>query len=278
MRTLTEIKDSITTDFMNNEAAATRYGFEMGAAFSDHFRPTSIESIIFSVFAFAAWVLEGLFDSHKKEVNQTVEQMRPHRPIWYRNKVLAFMKDKTLIPNTDIYDTADMSEAEIAAARVVKHAVAVENDDASITTIKVAGETNGVRGKLDDETEAQLWAYIKDIKDAGPRISLVNANPDIFNCTFDIYYDAMLTPEDVRASCEETIIAYIENLPFNGKYTNMDLVDKLQVIDGVKVPEFKSASTTSDTSSAVININAIYVPYAGYFKAGVLTLNMKVYE
>lgn len=278
MRTLVEVKESITTDFMNNEAAAELYGFHVGDNFYDHFRQTSIESILFSVFASAIWILEGMFNIHKAEVNSAFEQMRPHRPVWYRNKMLAFMKDKTLIPDTDIYDTSKMSDTEITNARVIKHAVAVENEDASITTIKVAGETNGVRGKFDAETESQIWEYIKKIKDTGVRISLINADPDVFNCTFDIYYDAMLVPEDVRVKCEQTIKAYIENLPFNGKYTNMDLVDKLQALDGVQVPEFKGANTTSDISSAVMDIDAIYVPYAGYFKAGTLSLNMKAYE
>ena len=70
-----------------------------------------------------------------------IEEIIPHRPRWYRDKVLAFMKGKTLIADTDRYDTEGMTEDAIAAARVVKHAVAVENRDASLLTIKVAGET-----------------------------------------------------------------------------------------------------------------------------------------
>lgn len=278
MRTLAEVKENITADFMGNESAAAHYGFQAGDAFADHFRQTSVENIIFSVFAFAIWVLESMFDAHKTEVAQALEQMRPHRPVWYRNKALAFMKGKTLIPDTDTYDTADMSDAEIEAAHVIKHAVAVENEDVSVLTMKIAGEVGGIRGKIDEETERQFKAYMEYIRDAMVKIDLINAEPDIFNCNVDIFYDAMLTPEDVKASCEQAIKSYIENLPFNGEYTNMALVDKLQVLDGVKLVNFKSASSSSAVSEVVSDINARYIPYAGYFKAGNLTLNMQAYE
>ena len=158
----------------------------------------------------------------------------PHRPKWYRDKVLGFMKNKVLIADTDRYDTEGMSEDDIAAAKVVKHAVAVENNDASILTIKVAGENGGVRQRLDEETETQLAAYIAEFKDAGVRINLVNIDADTFNCEVDIYYDPMLQPEEVEGACRETVRAYIENLLFNGEYTNMALVDELQKVEGVE--------------------------------------------
>lgn len=59
------------------------------------------------------------------------------------------MKDKILVADTDYYDTAGMSDADIEAARVVKYAAATESSDASLLTIKVAGENGGVRQRLD---------------------------------------------------------------------------------------------------------------------------------
>lgn len=188
------------------------------------------------------------------------------------------MKNKALIEDSDIYDTGDMTEDDITAARVVKHAVAAENKDASILTIKVAGESGGKRCQLDEETEAQLAAYIAEVKDAGVRVNLVNKAPDIFNCEVDIYYNPMLLPEEVEADCRETIKKYIENLPFNGEYTNMSLVDELQQVEGVKIVEFKGATTAADGETIITPINARYIPVAGYFTAGSITINKHVYE
>lgn len=199
MRTIEEIKETICADFMRNESVAELFGFTPGDSFTSHFSKVSVIGILFYIFAVAAWTLEKLFDTYKGEVDTRIEEIIPHRPRWYRDKVLAFMKGKTLIADTDRYDTEGMTEDAIAAARVVKHAVAVENRDASLLTIKVAGEKDGKRCRLDAETEAQLAAYIAEIKDAGVRTALVNIDPDRFNCEADVYYDPMLRPKRSRA-------------------------------------------------------------------------------
>lgn len=277
-RKIAAIKDTITGEFMRSDAVAKAYGFEPGDSFTAHFSAVSVESVLFYTFACAAWVIESLFDQHRQEVNDRIEQLLPHRPKWYRDKALSFMKDKALAQDTDTYDTAGMTEDDIAAARVVKHAVASENRDASILTIKVAGETGGTRCPLDAQTETQLAAYLSEVKDAGVRINLVNIDADTFNCEVDIYYDPMLLPEQVQAACRQAIKQHIENLPFNGEYTNMALVDELQGVEGVKIVEFRGATTATSGDTVVTPINARYVPVAGYFTVGELTINMQVYE
>lgn len=278
MRTIEEIKNTITEDFMKNESVAAMYGFTPGDNFITHFSKVSVESILFYVFACAVWLVENIFEQHKKEVSERIEQFIPHRPKWYRDKTLNFMKDKILIPDTDKYNIEDLSDSDILNARVIKHAVATENKDASILTIKVAGENGGKRCKLDAATELQLAAYIAEIKDAGVRINLVNIDADIFNCNIDIYYNPMLLLDLVEENCRKTIKIFIENLPFNGEYTNMGLVDVLQKIEGVKIVELKSATTSATGVSTLIPIDARNTPNAGYFTVGTITLKMLVYN
>lgn len=277
MRTIDEIKESIAIDFMKNDIVAKLFGFTVGDDFTGQFSKVSIINILFYIFACAAWLLEKLFDDHQLEIRAQIEQIIPHRPKWYRDKVLVFMKNKTLVPDTDKYDVSGMTDEAIDAARVVKHAVATENKDASILTIKVAGDNAGKRCKLDAETEMQLAAYISEIKDAGVRISLVNKEADIFNCDIDIYYNPMILPERINDDCRKAIKKYIENLPFNGEYTNMELVNTLQKIEGVKIVELKSAAI-STTENSQNSINARAIPNAGYFTSGTITLKMLVYN
>lgn len=278
MRTIDEIKEGIAADFMRNEVAADLFGFPAGSNFGAHFSNVSIINVLFYIFSCAVWTLEKLFDTYRREVGAQIDAIIPHRPKWYRDKMLAFMKNRVLIPDTDRYDTQGMTEEEITAAHVVKHAVATEPRDASLLTIKVAGESEGRRCPLDAQTEAQLVTYIAQIKDAGVRTALVNIDPDRFDCTLDIYYDPMLLAENVENACREVIRNYIENLPFNGEYTNMALVDKLQSVEGVKIPEYRSASTTAQGDSVAVPINARCVPAAGYFEMGDIQLTMKVYN
>lgn len=278
MRTVDEIKQTIATDFMRNESVAALFGFKVGDSFTAHFSKVSVISVLFYIVACAAFVLEKLFDSYQREVDERIEAIIPHRPKWYRDRVLAFMKGKTLIPDTDEYDTADMTDGEIAAARVVRHAVADENKDASLLTIKVAGEQGGRRCPLDAETEGQLAAYIAEIKDAGVRTALVNIAPDRFDCELDIYFDPMLTATTVEGTCREAIRSYVENLPFNGEYTNMALVDALQTVEGVRIVEFRGASAVAAGESVVTAIDGRCIPAAGYFETGDVKLNMKAHN
>ena len=278
MRTIEEIKETICADFMRNESVAELFGFTPGDSFTSHFSKVSVIGILFYIFAVAAWTLEKLFDTYKGEMDTRIEEIIPHRPRWYRDKVLAFMKGKTLIADTDRYDTEGMTEDAIAAARVVKHAVAAESADASLLTIKVAGEKDGKRCKLDTETEAQLAAYIAEIKDAGVRTALVNTDPDRFSCQVEIYYDPMLVAETVETACREAVREYIENLPFNGEYTNMALVDALQTVEGVRIVEFKGATTVAAGEEVLVTIDARCIPAAGYFEMGDVVLNMKAYN
>lgn len=279
MRTIAEIKESIAEEFMRNESAAKAYGFEAGEAFSAVFSRASVENVLMYVFAVAAWTLETLLSEHKSDVSAQIEAILPHRPKWYRDKMLKFMVGKELVTDSDEYDTTGMSDAEIDAARIVKHAVAVENEDASILTIKVAGENgNGERQPLNAAEERQLRAYIAEIKDAGVRTDLVNADADRYNCEIDVYYNPLLQPSGVETECREAIKVYIENLPFNGEYTNMALIDTLQGVEGVKIAELKRSTAQAADESTVTAINARITPRAGYFKTGEITLNMIAYD
>ncbi len=222
--------------------------------------------------------MEQLVGQHKAEVTAELEALIAHRPKWYRDKVLQFMEGKELVQDSDTYDTADMSESEIAAARVVRHAVAVESRDASLLTIKVAGGDSGNRRPLTAEQERQLKTYISEIKDAGVRVALVNMEADTFGCAVDVYYNAMLDSGTVQAECVATIRDYIENLPFNGEYTNMALVDRLQEVEGVKIVELRGSNARAANESTTTQINARLTPAAGYFKPGEITVNMKAYD
>lgn len=278
MRSITDIKREITEEFMKNETAAKLYGFEVGASFGSVFSVVSVESVLMYVFAVCAWSIERLMTEHRSDVESMIDSMKPHRPKWYRDKVLLFMAGKSLDGNSDEYDLTGMSESEIEMLRVVKHAVAVESEDASVLTIKVAGEVGGERQPLSEDDERQLRAYISEIKDAGVRVELVNKGADRFYCEVDIYYDALQDSDEVATACKAKIKDYIENLPFNGEYTNMALVDSLQGVEGVKVAELKTSAVILSEESRLTAIDARATASAGYFKEGRITINMKEYD
>lgn len=103
-RNIKEIKQEAAREFMRNEAAEL-YGFEAGAEFGDYFGAASVENILLYVWAVCAWSVEQLVARHKREVTEELEALMPHRPKWYRDKVLEFMEGKELDGDSDSYDT-----------------------------------------------------------------------------------------------------------------------------------------------------------------------------
>lgn len=272
--TVSEIKASMTTQFMSSTTLAGWYGFTVGASFDDTFSKVSLESIIFYIIAVAHFSQETLFDALKVYVNALLATLKPHTARWYRDMTLGFMLDMTLVQDEDYYDTSGMSDSEIASAKVVKYAAAKEATDSSFLTIKIAGETGGVRSKLSDAVAIQVAAYIQEFKDMGVKINLVNQDADIFNCELDIYYDPILLPDTVRDSVNASLTSYIQNLTFNGEYTNQSLVDALQKLDGVRIAELKWAKSRDVNSTVFDTINAKKTPISGYFAPGTITINM----
>lgn len=240
---------------------------------------TAIWRLILYVVAYCTHIHERLWDTYRDEVNTAIEQMLPHRPKWYRDRALAFMADHTLIPDTDRYDTSAMTDEDIAAAQPVKHATANENEQSSLLIIKVAGEDPAThrRTPITADQLTQLTAYLHTVKDAGVRLSVINLPADRFRCNIDIYYDPNRDPDTVQYDCENALRDYVENLPFNGEYSNMALIDTLQTIDGVRIAELQSAESTPAATDAFAPINAYLVPAAGYFTVDNATLNMIAY-
>lgn len=274
MRTIAEIKEGMMADFMRNADLAAVYGFEVGDGFYDTFSRVSLESLLLYIVAVAVWTHEQLWDAFRTDVENKVGSMLPHTAKWYQGMMLQFMQDRTLAADSDSYDTTGMTEEQIEAARVVKYAAASESDASNLLVIKVAGGSENARAPLDSSLEPQLTAYIKEIKDAGVRFRLINAEPDELDCEVDVYYSAMKSRSALMQDCREAIENYVQNLPFDGVYSNMALVDRLQTLAGVRIVELKSSAARIASTGSTIAINARYTPYSGYFRPGNITVNM----
>lgn len=263
-RTVTAIKKEITDSFIHNETIISLYGLDTTKTFDDQFSKVSLESIIFYVVALAIYSLEVLFDAHKAEVTALIADAKPHRLTWYVLKTLSFQYGRDLVTDSDIYNNTGLSDEQITSEKVVKYSAAVEQSGQII--IKVA--TDGATGRepLTADQEAALTAYLKEIKDAGVQVNLVNEQPNAYAATIDIYYDPMILNESLSSLADggspvkDAINDFIMNLPFNGEYRNAALIDSLQEVDGVVIPELHISSI--DGAQVV----AKATPSSGYMK------------
>ena len=271
-RSIEQIKTSMAEAFMQDTNLAIKYGFEVGADFNNTFSKVSIESLLLYIVAVGIWTLERLFDTHTAEVTDYIATMKPHSLRWYVEKAKAFMYGEPVLPElisgSDIYDTTDMTDEQIAQAKIVTFAACTENNATLYLKVAKAGPA-----PLTADEKAAFIAYLHEIKDAGVRIDVISEQGDYLKLDMVIYYDPLLINADGESKAdgtkvvEQAIKEYIENIPFNGEFRKNELEDAIQAVDGVVMVEFNAAyhseTGAEDTYDEVV---PYCKPASGYFK------------
>lgn len=283
-RTVEEIKKDMTAEFMRMEAVKSTYGLDGSKSFADCFSMASLENIIFYVFAVAVWALEKLFDLHRADVDARIEQLEPHTLRWYVSKAKAYMQGQKLVTDCDYYDTEGMTEQDIAAAKVVKYAVATESN--TVVYIKVAREVDGNPAALTAGQLEGLTSYMNEIKDAGVSVQLRNEPADQMRISLLIYYDPTLLIIDANGNgsqngkdpVRETTKQVIENLPFNGMFRKSDLMAALQALPCVEVADIKSVKVKPRNGAEWQTVEGYDRPFSGYYSIDALTVDYQPYN
>lgn len=282
-RTIQQIKTELITAFMADTTLAENYGFTPGAAFDSTFSKVSIENLLLYIVAAAIWTHERLFDAHRQEVENTIAQLKPHTLRWYVSKVKQFRQGQPLIEGTDQYDDTNLTDDDISDMQVVHFAAATEA--ATTIYIKVATSDGTTKQPLSADQLNGLKAYIAEVKDAGVRVEIINEAACRLQLSMVVYYDQMVldgTGQNIHTAehpVDDAIRSYIENLPFNGEYSNTALTDVLQQVEGVRIPEILSAAESFDgVNYTPIDVKAI--PYSGYyiFEPSNITIDYRPYE
>lgn len=200
-------------------------------------------------FAYCAWVLDVLFDLHKKEVEYELSLMPTHKISWYVNKVLDFQYGCSLIPETDQFDNSNLSDTQIEASKIIKYCTIIQADTIrNRLIIKVAKDHNGNIDQLSPEEISALQYYCNQFKDAGMFIRIISYQPDLIFFNLRIYYDPLLLTSSgfpITANgvfVEAAIRAYLKSL--HGEFRIADFIDYLQKIPGVVIPHVDSIKTS----------------------------------
>ncbi|KVV16146.1 nucleotidyltransferase [Flavobacterium sp. TAB 87] len=235
---------------------------------------TAIYRLFVFVVAFSIWILETLFDTHKKEVEDIIEQKFPHRPSWYRSKALAFQYGFNLIADSDKYNNNGFTVEQIENSKIIKYSAVTQNGGQLL--VKIASENAGVLAPITPTQKEAFEAYIKEIADCGVKYIVVNNLPDILLLNMQIFRDPLVLDDtgmsrsNGNKPVEDAILEYMKELPFNGELVLAHLVDKLQLVEGVKIPHIVIAeSRVIDLSISDYGspqpITVKTVPESGYF-------------
>ncbi len=292
-RSIQEIKAGIAEAFVSQDAIRAAYGLDPAKSFDKQFSPVSVESVMFHVVASCIWLFEKLFDLHRSEVEAHIEAMRPHTLRWYVSKALAYMHDKDLIMEdgvvvADHYDTSGMTAEEIDRKRIVKYAVATEDNTQVILKVAKRGN-NGQPAQLKPAELAGLKHYLSQVKDAGVSVRVLNEPADTMRLELLVLYDPSVLRAEYLSEADkdeefrritlsraddsngadivaEAVGNVISRLPFNGEYRNSDLLAALQAVDGVRVADIISVrASPGGSESSYTPVVGYRRPYSGYY-------------
>lgn len=285
--TTADIKKIITDAFISDPEVIAKYGLEKDKSFEEQFSAVSLESILFDDMATAILLSVQQFDQFKIDIVDMLDRLKVHKPNWYATKAKLFQFGKQTVGDTDKYDNTGFTNEQIEASRIVKYAAAVEASDKSIMYLKVATGSEGNRQPL---TNGQLIAftdYMNRTGDGGVYIQIINDPADDMKLELDIYYNPLILDTQGKrldgtndTPIQDVINGYVDNLDFNGMYTNMKLIDSLQKVDGVIIPELKYVASRYGVYTEFKPINAYEIAHAGYYKISSqnLKLNFIRYE
>lgn len=242
---------------------------------------TAVWRLWIYITAVAFWTLETLFDLHRQEVIDYINNMKPGSAKWYANIAQAYQHGQVLPPDTDKYNNTGLTEDEIEERKIVAYAAVVEAERG--LRIKVAKDNGTDLEPLDEVDELPpFMEYMARVKYAGIRLLITSNEPDSLTLNLAIYYDPLvLDSEGSRLDgsdnepVQKAVRNYLRNLPFNGVFVLAYLVDVLQQVPGVVVPHILSASARYG-ALPYTSFNVEYQPDAGYLRlidAGDLVLS-----
>ena len=222
------------------------------------------------VVATCIWTLEKLQDLFRLETDDKIASLKPHSLRWYAGKAKAFQYGYNLVDETDYYNNEGIDEATVTDSKIVSYAAVVEQIRG--LRIKVAKNSGLDLGPLSSPELSAFVTYMGRVKDAGVKLLITSAAADSLKGVLDVYYNPLVinsvggrndgvSSDPVR----DAIKTYLKNLPFNGVFLLQNLVDVLQLVDGVEVIDIKEMQATYGALPYTA-FRVQYIPDAGYLR------------
>ena len=237
----------------------------------------SIWNLLLFIVAFCFQDLRTYFKKHRKYVDYRFANQKAGRISWYRSMALAFQYGFALIPDTDTYNNTNATTEEIEASKIIKYATANVGESRGSVVIKVATEKDGKLSTIAEEQKQALDSYFKEVAWAGVEVTIINHLADKLFLNLRIFtYPLLLDANGVsrrngNKPVEEALQEFMKELPFNGELVLQSLVDKLQLLEEVRIAhvvEVKSSSLdpVANTHGTPQLIEVSKIPASGYFE------------
>jgi hypothetical protein len=213
--------------------------------------------------ASAIYFHELVFEQFRDEVNAILKDVSVGTTDWYVRQVLDFQIDtplSVLVTGRVGYE----NRLKEPNKRVVGRA-SVEDAD-GVLRIKVAKFANGNLVALSASEQISLEAYLKKVRFAGTKFTIVSTNGDYIKFgAIRITHNGLNSDNLVQGFVKLVVKSQITNLPFNGRLWEVRLVDALQAISGVVDVVLEDIQVSSD-SVHWLKMPRFWTPAGGYFR------------
>jgi len=220
----------------------------------------SVFRLIAFIIAVCTHYVETLFDSHKKEVQDLLDNRQPATRAWYAERVRVFQLGDD-IDGTGTYPVVNTTK-QIISRLAVKETVQGE------VLIKVAKGTVGQEEALAASEKLQLESYIDKIKYAGTKTEVVSLNADLLNIEAEVFYDPIYTLGDIQARTEAALYTFMTTLKFDGIVRRNELIRQIRNVAGINDIEFTTLEGQTGTITKPITLE--YEMTSGYIKENVV--------
>ena len=251
------------------------------------------KTAIFRLWASAVGIVmatfEAVFNTFKQDVEDTLRAKKPHSLLWYTSKAKDFQLGYSLPNFEDEYDNTLLTEEQVEDSKIVTHASCTKSlrqNGRNYLRLKVAKGTSPTLDKLSTVELTAFDDYMQSICDAGVDLSCESNDADQVVMDWTIYYDPQLIDLDGNSLVTgepvvvNAIVAYLQNLPFNGRYVPEHHKQYLyDTVPGVVIANINDVRVTIYGTNVVTTPSTGgMVPDAGWMKfytPSDLTINLE---
>ncbi len=218
------------------------------------------------VVAASIWTVEKIFDLLRFDIDAINAANVIGSEAWYVERAYEFQYGD--IPVIDegrlVYDSIDESKQIIKRASIVR--LGNENANAIIKVATIDEQTNELRA-LDTNEITAFNGYIRNLMFAGSFIGTRSLPADFLKLYAKIYYNAIYPLLELEVRVADAINEHIANVPYDGKFFLIRLIDAIQNVEGVSDIEIINFQGKPDSQGSQWQpTQRIYITQAGYAK------------
>lgn len=218
------------------------------------------------IYAVTQASAEDIIESDKADIQTIVDNNHVGTPPWYVQiaKQFQFNENETYYLIVDPETGAVRYNRIVPEDRIIKQASYVEGDRSVI--IKVATtDSNNTLQPLTPLQIVNFENYMREIKMAGIKVSVVNLPADLLELTANVYYNPAYNNNNLQNAILQSLDQYSLELQYDGIIYKNAVIDAIQRVEGVVDIYIPQGGLVGIQGEIRTEIERSYTTNSGYF-------------